>query len=246
MLASMSVFLAIREELTMAAEPRHREFLRVLTPGVVEIMGVKMPVLRRAARRLAGGKWREYYDSVCVDSFMEEKMLAGLAMSCARGVAWKEYIARVEQFMPMIDNWAVCDTFCGCLGFAKSDLPRFWRFLSDFSVRSTGVYERRFAVVAALKLYAREPWTRSCLELLTNLRSEEYYVSMAIAWGLAECCAFSPERTEAVLRGGCFDEKTVLRAFQKIRESRRVPDEVKQSLRPITRRPASALFRSDG
>ena len=45
--------MTLREELLSLADPRYREFTASLVPGIGELLGVRIPQLRRIARRIA-------------------------------------------------------------------------------------------------------------------------------------------------------------------------------------------------
>ena len=109
----------IRRRLEELAEPGYREFNRKLLPGVEDMLGVRTPALRRLAREIAKGDWRGYVDQVRTawqqgEACHEERLLWGMVVGAGAG-AWEEAAAYIRDFVPVIDNWAVCDSFCGSL-----------------------------------------------------------------------------------------------------------------------------------
>lgn len=50
-----------------------------LLPGTEHILGVRLPVLRKLAKKLARGEWQEYLTGAADDS-MEEIMLQGMTL----------------------------------------------------------------------------------------------------------------------------------------------------------------------
>lgn len=232
----MPLFDEIRRELLSLADPAYRDFSCRLIPGDTFIMGVRKPQLHRIAHRLARHDWKEYFYAVCNDSACEEKMLAALTLRYARPKGFDELLSCIGHYIPLINNWAVCDTFCDCLRFTPNELPAFKRFLTQFVPQCNGVYDRRFAAVFALKFCAKEPHTSYCLTLLQSLQTPDYYVRMTIAWGLAECCVFAPKKTEQALLSGKFDVWIARAALRKIGESFRIPHEIKSHMRALRSR----------
>lgn len=98
------------------------------------------------------------------------------------------------------------------------------------------MYDRRFVAVSALKYCAHEPHTSYCIDLLQSLQYPEYYVRTAIAWGLAECCVFSPKKVEEALLSDIFDTRIAREAIRKISESFRIPTEIKFHMRTLRAR----------
>lgn len=107
------------------------------------MLGVKVPKMRSIAREIAAGDWegflRGYGFGVaedwcfvtgcgarerdsrnaqggiperCRTIFFEEVMIIGMVIDLIN-VPPSVRLALVAQFVPLIDNWAVCDVFCG-------------------------------------------------------------------------------------------------------------------------------------
>ena len=49
----------IKEQLSLLAEPAYRDFSSSLLPGTEHILGVRLPALRKIARKLAKENWLE-------------------------------------------------------------------------------------------------------------------------------------------------------------------------------------------
>lgn len=64
----------IKEQLSLLAEPAYRDFSSSLLPGTEHILGVRLPALRKIARKLAKENWLENLARCTQDSF-EEIML---------------------------------------------------------------------------------------------------------------------------------------------------------------------------
>ena len=88
----------IKAELVRLAEPEYAVFSRRLLPGTENVLGVRLPLLRRLARRIAKGDWAAYLDTAGDGSF-EEVMLQGMVIGaiCAPP---QEVLARTAAFVP--------------------------------------------------------------------------------------------------------------------------------------------------
>ena len=133
----------IKEQLELQREPK---FTASLLPGIEDILGVRLPTLRKMAQQLAKGDWQTYLQSACDDSF-EEIMLQGMVLGYAKGdLQVKEPFLRA--FLPKINNWSVCDSTCSTLKLAKTQPEPFWDFLLELScagIRSNR--QRKFAIL---------------------------------------------------------------------------------------------------
>ena len=151
------------------------KFTAALMPGVENVLGIRLPVLRKIARQIAAGDWRTYL-AEAEDFYFEERMLQGLVIGCARCTP-AEKLEHVARFVPKIDNWAVCDCFCWRLKAAERQ--PMWEFIQPY-FRSEAEYDVRFAVVTGLGNFVDGEHLEALLQLLDGVRHEAYYARMAV------------------------------------------------------------------
>ena len=170
----------IRMRLESLAEPDFRAFMAKLTPNVPKenMLGVRIPKLRKLAKELAKTDWRTYLEEAKDDSF-EEIMLQGLVIGYIKAEL-SEILIQVEQFLPKIDNWAVCDSFCAGLKLPKQYPQEMWEFIVPY-LKDARPYYIRFGVVMLLDYYTDREHVKEGLALLDQIRNEDYYVKMAVA-----------------------------------------------------------------
>lgn len=223
----------IKAELVRLAEPEYAVFSRRLLPGTENVLGVRLPLLRRLARRIAKGDWAAYLDTAGDGSF-EEAMLQGMVIGaiCAPP---QEVLARTAAFVPKIDNWSVCDSFCSGLKLARTHPEPVWEFLQSY-FEDPRPFAVRFAVVMLLFYYIDAQHLPRVLALLEEVHSDEYYVKMAVAWAASMCYAAFPDETLPWLQAARLDEFTYRRTIRKICESHQVNAEQKSHLRALERR----------
>ena len=223
--------MTLRDQLLELCEPKYMKFTSALMPGVENVLGIRLPLLRKIAREIAAGDWRAYL-AQAGDFYFEERMLQGMVISYARCDP-AEKLEHVARFIPKIDNWAVCDCFCWRLKAAERQ--PMWEFIRP-RFRSEAEYEVRFAVVMALGNFVDQAHIEDLLQLLDGIRHEAYYARMGMAWAVSVCYIKFPERTHAWLENCSLDDWTFNKSLQKIVESYRVSDAAKQEIRAMKRR----------
>lgn len=217
----------IREELFKLKDDKYKEFHSSLCPGVDTIIGVRVPVLRKYAKELSKGNWKENFNQIQND-YYEEIMLQGMII----GIAIKdveELKTYLEDFVPKIDNWAVCDVCCAGLKLTQKNMKEMWRFLQKY-LKSDKEFEIRFGIVMLLDYYINEEYIEKLLQIFDATKNEGYYVKMAIAWAISICYIKFPEKTEKYLESCRLDTFTYKKSIQKIKESYRVSPEQKLRL----------------
>lgn len=242
------------EQLRSLAESDYRDFNCKLIPGIDKerVLGVRVPAIRKVAKEIVkGGRekadWEEYLAELenCrpdpqgiggTELFYEEVMLQGMVIAAAR-MEREKRLAYIERFVPRIDNWAVCDTFCGDLKFADIEENRqpVWDFLQSY-LEDDRQYFIRFGIVMLMNHYIDEDHIDAILATVSSIRHDGYYVKMAAAWALSMCFIAFPQKTEALIEDNEMDDFTHNKTIQKIRESYRVSKEDKARLNLLKRR----------
>ncbi|RNB90434.1 DNA alkylation repair protein [Brevibacillus fluminis] len=223
----------IKQQLIEMAEPEYQQFSAALLPTIDNVLGVRLPKLRTMAKAIAKGDWRSYLSSAETDTF-EEIMLQGMVIGYAK-TDCEERLRQIATFVPKIDNWSVCDSFCIGLTFTNTNKAAVWEFLQPY-LASQNEYEVRFGVVMLLDFYIEEAYIQKVFACLDNASADGYYAKMAIAWAVSMCFVKMPEQTIPYLRKNALDDFTYNKALQKITESNRVDSETKKVIRQMKRK----------
>ena len=224
----------IKKELKQLVDEKYREFHKGLCPGTENILGIRVPVLRDYAKKLA----KEYeikellknIDNEYYEEIMLQGMLIGLEKDKDKGI--QNILKDIEEFVPKIDNWAVCDVFCAGLKMTKKHVKEMWDFLQKY-VTSDKEFEIRFGVVMILDYYITEEYLEKNFAIFDNIKSDQYYVQMAVAWAISVCLIKFYDKTIEYLKNAKIDKFTYNKALQKAIESYRISQEQKVELRKI-------------
>ena len=139
-------------------------------------------------------------------------------------------VKEVERFLPYVDNWAVCDIFSPKV-FRKNkdeliDKIREW-------TASEHPYTCRFGMEMLMTHFLDDDFEPEYPELVSMIRSGEYYVHMMIAWYFATALAKQYDQILPYIEKQKLDAWTHNKTIQKAVESYRIPPEQKQALRAL-------------
>ena len=230
---SHEIELLVKEALKRLSEPGYREFSQGLIPGGLPLIGVRLPALRRLAKEVAvRSDWQSYLTD-CPEQYFEETMLKGMVIGNAN-LSLEERLSWIAWFVPKIDNWSVCDSFCAGLKPVQKDREQVWGFLQPYLV-SEQEFEARFGAVMLLDHYIVPEWIDRVLAALSGVKQPGYYVKMAVGWALSVCYVKFPNQTFPYLTGNEIDPETRKKALQKITESRRISGEQRELIRRMRR-----------
>lgn len=228
----------IQDQLKSLADEDYRRFSAALIPNINNVLGIRLPLLRKLAKQLARENWRTYLEEAGHEYF-EEVMLQGMVIGYIKA-DMNELLPLVAAFVPKIDNWSVCDSFCISLKFVNKDKGRVWNFLRPY-LESEQEYEIRFAIVILLNYYIEEEYIQQVLSSIDQIEHNGYYVKMAAAWAISICYIKFPETTELYLANNSLDDFTYNKTLQKITESYRVDPVTKTRIRAMKRKPLKSV-----
>lgn len=224
----------IKEKLIQLAEPEYQVFSSRLLPGTTNILGVRLPKLRKIAKQLAKKDWREYVKKA-EDEYFEETMLQGMTLGyvvVSNHKEVEELLCYITEYVYKINNWSICDSFCSGLKFVKQYKAMVWNYLQNYFY-SEHEYEIRFAVVMTINYYIEESYLQHIFKLFDNILKEAYYARMAVAWAVSMCFVKYPEETMVYLKNNKLDKETYLKSLQKICESLKVDKETKRIIKEM-------------
>lgn len=216
-----------------AAEEAYRAFASALLPGTPNVLGVRLPCLRRLAGQIAKAPWAHAWLANPAPESFEETMLLGFVTAALPTESFEERLERIARFVPYIDNWSVCDSFCISLKDVRENRTRTFAFLTPY-LQSESEFEARFGAVMLLDHFVCEAWLDASLQALSAAPSQAHYALMAVAWAVQTFYAAYPQPVEAFLLQGRLDAATTALAVNKIAQSRRCTPEALARLRAHT------------
>ena len=246
------------------SDARYREgHLRVVNAlPERRVMGLHSPEIKQVAKQLSceggevvmpdgthrictnGAEVIRAFEAVPSESLCyEETVIWGYLINLEK-CSLDERLAMLGRYVPVLDNWAVCDSYCAhAKWMARADKAVLWAFLERWFA-SEREFEVRFAVVVAMCYFLNEEWLDKVFERINRLDfgrikskyktikgkpkvaqqgtvqgAEPYYVRMGVAWLLATALAKFPEQTRAFVRSSNLPEDVVKLYIRKARES---------------------------
>lgn len=224
----------IKNRILSEADKDYQKFSQALIPNIDNVLGVRLPILRRVAKEIyTKENWQKFLEQSNFE-YMEETMLQAMIIGLVKDKP-ENVLKLVEKFVPKINNWSVCDSFCNGLKFAKQNRELVWDFIEPY-FQSSKEYEIRFAYVMLLTHFVTEDYIDKCLIWIDKFNDTRYYAQMACAWALSVCYIKFPDKTFKYLKKSKLDNWTYNKSIQKICESLRVDKPTKNMLKCLKRK----------
>lgn len=222
----------ITDGLFALKDENYRRFHAKLIPDIPidNIIGVRTPVLRKYAKEVAKLPETNIFLESLPHSYYEENNLHGALLSLLYPKDIIAFMEQLERFLPYVDNWATCDMLSPKI--FKKHLSYVYERVQKW-LQSDAVYTIRFGIVTLLGFYLDDAFEPEMLQLVANVRSEEYYVNMAVAWYFSMALVKQYDATLPYIQNRVLEPWTHNKSIQKAIESRRIPQETKAYLRGL-------------
>ena len=218
---------------------KYGDFSSSLIPEIErkKVIGVRAPVLKKLAKEYYGTAEGQAFMEKLPHHYHEENVMHGYMINLIK--EYDECTARLEKFLPYVDNWAVCDIIKPAA--LRKHTDRSYFRINEW-ITSGKTYHVRFGICMLMAFFLEEHFTEESMQLAASAVSDasgvsdEYYVKMAVAWYFATALAKQYESAEMYIRENRLERWTHNKAIQKAIESRRIDNEKKAYLKSLKNR----------
>lgn len=208
----------------------YQKFQSKLIPNIPpeNIIGIRTPILRNFAKQIKNTDEAEHFIGVLPHKYYDEYNLHCLLISEIKD--YDAAVKEVDRLLPYIDNWATCDMFSPVIFKKNTDKLLFK--INEW-IKSDRTYTVRFAIGCLMAYYLDDKFDVEYPEMVANVKSEEYYIKMMIAWYFATALAKQYDAVISYIEEGRLSGWIHRMTIRKACESYRVSDERKKYLKTL-------------
>lgn len=220
----------ILEDLFSFEDKEYKEFNSKLIPTVAKenVIGVRIPVLRAYEKTIRNTDEAAEFLSSLPHKYTEEYNLHALLLENIK--SYDDVVKALDEFLPFVDNWATCDIMS--IKIFKKHLDILPKQL-DLWLNSTHTYTIRFAIKMYMSYYLDEHFELKHMQKIAEIRSNEYYVNMMLAWYFATALANQYDSAVKFLENKELSKWVHNKTIQKAIESYRITNEQKEYLKTL-------------
>ena len=221
----------IQKQLFDLKDSKYKEFTAKLTPTISSenFIGVSVPKLRQLSKQLSQNDIDEFLTSL-PHEYYDENLLHSILLCSVK--PFEKSLNYVENFLPFVDNWAVCDTLIPKI-FGK-EKTKLLEKINEW-ILSKNTFTIRFGIKMLMTHFLDSDFKKEYLHLAANIKSDEYYVNMMIAWFFATALAKQWDETFEFIKQNKLSTWVHNKAIQKACESYRITSEQKVLLKTLKR-----------
>ncbi len=192
-----------------------------------EMIGVSLPIMRSIAKKIAKGNIEGFLKNV-QEKYYEEVMIQGLVISHIKDES--TFYDYFKSFIPKIDNWALCDSFCNSIKIVEKYEDKYFSEAIRLA-KNKKEFISRVGLVVILSHFVSSKNLKVIIDVLNAIDSDLFYINMAEAWLICEMYIKFPKETEDFLKSNKLNTFTQNKAISKINDSFRVSAEEKKRLK---------------
>ena len=211
-------------------DTKYRDFNSKIVPNVDidKMIGIRIPELRKIAKEMVKNGEYKLFIVELPHNYYEENILHSCILSLLSDI--DEVIEEIDKFLPYIDNWAVDDALSPKVFKKYPD-----RILDKVKewINKKDEYAVRFGVVTLLNFYIKDNFNEEINDLVCSIKSDDYYVNMAIAWYFSYALIFQYDKTISIFEKRLLTPWVHNKSIQKAIESFRISNDVKDYLKTL-------------
>lgn len=208
----------------------YKQFTSKLMPTINpdSIIGVRTPALRNLAKEVFKNGEADSFLEILPHKYYEENNLHAFLIDLTKD--YTRCIELLSYFLPYVNNWATCDSMSPMV--FKKHRPELFEQCKIW-LDTNDVYTVRFAIGMFMSHFLDEDFKEDTLLLVSEIRTDEYYINMMKAWFFATALAKQYDAVLPYIIEHRLDTWSHNKTIQKAIESYRITDKQKAYLRTL-------------
>jgi 3-methyladenine DNA glycosylase AlkD len=208
------------------------EFTKSLIPGLKEeVIGCRTPEIKNLVRKLIKCNEYESFLKTLPHKYHEENLLHGFILARIK-VSQKELFDLVNEFLPYVNNWSVCDSMVKRSKVFTSDLDKLFIEVKNW-LNSKEVYHIRFGIITMMSYFLNDEYIDEVISLASSIQTDEYYINMALSWLYATALINYYDLIIKLLVERKLNIFVHNKTIQKANESYRINESIKEYLKTL-------------
>ena len=210
---------------------KYKEFHSKNT-GTNELIGIKTPILKKIAKEISKGDYKSFIENNRSNLY-ELTMIEGFIYGYIN-IPFDELIDYINNYLKKVNNWSHVDLFVSNLKIFKKNQEKGFKFAKKLT-HSKNNWIKRTGIVLLLNYFLHDIYVDKTLEIVSKIKTNDYYVKMALAWLMSIAYIKYKEKTLIYLVN-IEDNFIYNKSLSKIIDSRRISNCEKDFIKSLRRK----------
>ena len=195
------------------------------------VIGIKTDILKSIAKNISKGDY-ESFIKVNKSNLYELIMIEGLVIDYLK-LSFDDLIPYIENYLKKVNNWAHIDLFVSNFKIIKKYPKEGFKYAKKL-IHSKNNYNKRCGIIILLDYYLCDLYIDKVLEIVSKIKSNDYYVRMGVSWLISTSYIKYKEKTLVYLVN-IKDDFIYNKSLSKIIDSKRISKEEKTFIKSLKR-----------
>ena len=205
---------------------KYKEFHSKITDTKLSIIGIRVQILRNIAKKISKTNVEDFFKLVN-NEYYEVIFIYGLVLTNSSEELLDKYML---DFIKRVDNWAICDSFCSSLKIVNKKPGKYWIYFINL-IDLNKEFQTRISLIIMMDYYLNDGYVDRVLKIVTSIKSEKYYINMAISWLLSVAIIKYEDKVLCILSKKVLSKFVQNKTISKIQDSYRVNERIKEEVK---------------
>lgn len=197
-----------------------------------DLIGIKTNELKKIANDISKGNYQEFI-KLNNSKLYEPIMIEGFIYSNLK-IPFLELTDYLNEYLKKVNNWAHVDLLVSNLKIFSKNQELGFKYAKKL-IKSKNNWIKRCGIIIMLNYYLHDIYIDKVLEIVSKIKTDDYYVKMAIAWLMSISYIKYKEKTLIYLVN-IKDNFIYNKTLSKIIDSKRISDDEKKFIKSLKRK----------
>lgn len=197
-----------------------------------DLIGIKTNELKKIANDISKGNYQEFI-KINNSKLYEPIMIEGFIYSNLK-IPFLELTEYLNEYLKKLNNWAQVDLLVSNLKIFSKNQELGFKYAKKL-IKSKNNWIKRCGIIIMLNYYLHDIYIDKVLEIVSKIKTDDYYVKMAIAWLMSISYIKYKEKTLIYLVN-IKDNFIYNKTLSKIIDSKRISDDEKKFIKSLKRK----------
>jgi len=216
---------------------KYRDFSKKIVASD-NLIGIRSNQLKKIAKEISQGDYNSFIlnnDSNLYETIMIEGYLIGYLK-----LSFSDLVPYINSYLLKVNTWSHIDSFVSNLKIFNNAGREGFLFAKRLT-HNKKTYFKRCGIIILLNYYLHDMYIDKVLDIVSAIKSKDYYVNMAISWLMSTAYIKYKEKTLVYLVN-LENDFVYNKTLSKIIESRKVDENEKKFIKSLKREKKKKLF----